>query len=138
MQLESSRSPRLRVTLLFFMTLMKRNTLTIALLSIVMLAAAPPPSAVPILSEPMHRLKFENDYVRVFDVLVPPHGQTLFHVHANDYVFVPLGAAKFRSEKLDGTSAEVDVKNGEARFTRRPLTHRAINMVDTPFRNITV
>ena len=115
---------------------MKRNALTVALLSILTLAAAPPP--VPIQDEPMHRLKFENEYVRVFDVLVPPHGRTLFHVHGHDYVFVALGAARFLSEKVDGTSTEVDVKDGDARFTKGPLTHRAVNIADTPFRNITV
>jgi quercetin dioxygenase-like cupin family protein len=116
---------------------MKRKALTVALLSIVTLAAAPP-SSVPIQDEPMHKLKLENEYVRVFDVVVPPHQQTLFHVHANDYVFVALGAAKFRSEKADGTSSVVEVNDGEARFTKGPLTHRAINIGETPFHNITV
>lgn len=116
---------------------MKHNALRIALLAIMTIAAAPRP-AVPLLDEPMHHKKFENEYVRVFDVLVPPHEQTLFHEHAHDYVFVPIGASKFRSEKADGTSSELDLKSGEARFTSAPLTHRAINLADTPFRNITV
>src|SRR5258708_11595009 len=116
---------------------MKRNALSLALLSIVTLAVAPP-LAVPLQNEPLHKLKLENAYVRVFDVLVPAHGQTLFHVHANDYVFVALGAAKFRSEKPDGTSSVVEVNNGDARFAKGPLTHRAITIGDTPFHNLTV
>ncbi len=116
---------------------MNSKALTITLLAAVTLSAAPNP-AVPILKEPMHRLKLENQYVRVFDVLVPPHGQTLFHEHTNDYVFVPIGASKFRSEKADGTTTGMTLENGEARFTRAPLVHRAFNLADTPFRNITV
>jgi hypothetical protein len=33
-------------------------------------------AAVPIEQEPMHALKFESDYVRVFDVLIPPGSAT--------------------------------------------------------------
>jgi hypothetical protein len=29
-------------------------------------------SPIPVLNEPRHHLKFENEYVRVFDVVVPP------------------------------------------------------------------
>ena len=116
---------------------MKRRTLLVGLLSVVTLAAVPPP-AVPVQNEPMHRLKLENEYVRVFDVLVPPEAQTLFHVHAHDYIFVTLGAARVRSELTDGSSTDLDLKDGEVRFTRAPLTHRAINLAQTPFRNITV
>ncbi|MGH7486277.1 MAG: hypothetical protein ACRD3J_20625 [Thermoanaerobaculia bacterium] len=113
-----------------------KQTLLVVLLAVVTIAAAPP--AVPLVKEPMHHMKFENEYVRVFDVLVPPHGETLFHDHTHDYAFVPIGASKFRSEKADGTSIELDLKSGEARFTSAPLIHRAVNLADTPFRNITV
>ena len=116
---------------------MKRRTLMVALLSALTLAAAPP-AAVPIQNEPMHRLKLENEYVRVFDVLVPPKAHTLFHVHGHDYVFVTLGAARVRSERADGFSTDLDLKDGETRFTSAPLTHRAFNLAQTPFRNITV
>jgi len=93
---------------------------------------------VPVTGEPMHHLKFENEYVRVFDVVVPPAGQTLFHVHSNDYVFVTLGDAHVRSEPLDGKPVELTLKNGEARFAPAPLTHRAVNLADSTFHNLTV
>jgi quercetin dioxygenase-like cupin family protein len=63
-----------------------------------------------------------------------PHA---LHVHTNDYVFVAIGNARVRSERPDGTSTELDLKDGEARFSA-PLTHRAVNLGQTPFRNITV
>ena len=116
---------------------MRLKSLGLGLLFAAFLPAASPP-AVPVQEEPMHHRKFENDYVRVFDVLVPPHGRTLYHLHAHDYVFVTLGDSRIRSEKADGAATELDLRNGEARFTPAPLVHRAVNLADTPFRNITV
>ena len=114
-----------------------RRTVFAALLMTAALAAAPPP-AVPVEKEPLHHLKLENEYVRVFDVQVPARGQTLYHVHSHDYVFVTLGDSHVRSDLADGKSIELTLKNGEARFSAAPLTHRAVNLADTPFHNLTV
>jgi quercetin dioxygenase-like cupin family protein len=116
---------------------MKLRALVAGLLSTSTLLAEPPRS-VPIQDEPHHRMKFENEFVRVFDVLVPPHGETLFHSHSHDYIFVTLGDSHVRSEIADGKAVELDLKNGETRFTAAPLNHRAVNLADSPFRNITV
>ena len=64
-----------------------------ALVSLLGLLPSVVQSPVPVSSEPRHHLKFENAYVRVFDVMVPPGDQTLFHTHANDYLFVSIGDA---------------------------------------------
>jgi quercetin dioxygenase-like cupin family protein len=40
------------------------------------------------LIEPFHRWLFENQYVRVYDVRIPPGGTTEFHRHAYDTVVV--------------------------------------------------
>jgi quercetin dioxygenase-like cupin family protein len=95
-------------------------------------------SPVPVAKEPRHHLKFENKYVRVFDVVVSPGDATLFHIHSNDYVFVSIGDAKLKAEALGAQPTDLIVKDGEARFTKGPITHRVTNVVDTPFRNITI
>jgi beta-alanine degradation protein BauB len=97
-----------------------------------------PERPVPVRDEPMHHRKLENAYVRVFDVTVPPRGRTLFHVHALDYVFVTLGSSHVRSERADGASVELTLADGETRFTAAPLVHRAVNLSDAPFRNLTI
>lgn len=51
------------------------------------------PSEVPVEKEPHHHLVFENEYVRVFKVEVPPHESTLVHRHSRDYVVVTIGDA---------------------------------------------
>jgi len=96
------------------------------------------PASVPIDAEPRHHLRFENAYVRVFEVDVAPHDSTLFHVHDHDYVFVTLGKSHVVSEKADGTSTELSLADGETRFTPAPLVHRARNLADTPFHNLTI
>jgi quercetin dioxygenase-like cupin family protein len=83
-------------------------------------------------------MKFENAYVRVFDVTVPPRDQTLFHLHANDYVFVTLGDAQLKSQVLGGPETDLPLKDGEVRFAKGPLTHRVTNVGSRPFHNVTV
>lgn len=109
-----------------------------ALLSAIALLAAPAQSPVPVGSEPRHHMKFENQYVRVFDVVVPPGDATLFHTHANDYAFVSIGDANLKAEVLGGQPGDLVLKDGEVRFTKGVITHRVTNVSDAPFRNITI
>jgi quercetin dioxygenase-like cupin family protein len=95
-------------------------------------------SPVPVANEPKHHLKFENQYVRVFDVVVPPGETTLFHTHSNDYVFVSIGDANLKGEVQGAAPADLILKDGEVRFTKATLTHRVTNQSGSPFRNITI
>ena len=96
-------------------------------------------SPVPVENEPRHHLKFENQYVRVFDVVVLPGDTTLFHTHSNDYVFVTLGDADLITEVMGGQPADLLLKNGEVRFSKAPITHRVSNPSNVSrFRNITI
>lgn len=117
---------------------MKTVGLLALLASTLSLSPPTPPAAVPIDQEPSHQKKFENDYVRVFDVVVPPRGETLYHVHSHDYVFVSFGAARVRSEPLGARPIDLTLSDGEARFVSGPVTHRAVNLAETPFHNLTV
>jgi len=108
------------------------------LLLLVPAAVVAAPASVPIDAEPRHHLRFENAYARVFEVEVAPHDATLFHVHDHDYVFVTLGKSHVVSEKADGTTTELSLTDGETRFTPAPLVHRARNLADTPFHNLTI
>ena len=119
---------------------MKQTLLFVLLAARAAVGAAPsePARPVPVRDEPMHHLKLENAYVRVFDVTVPPRGRTLFHAHALDYVFVTLGASHVRSERAEGEPVELTLADGETRFTAAPLVHRAVNLSDAPFHNLTI
>jgi hypothetical protein len=65
-----------------------RTSIKAALLLAVLSGATQAQEPVPIEQEPQHRLKFENEYVRFFDVELPPGYQGLWHWHRNDGVFV--------------------------------------------------
>lgn len=95
-------------------------------------------SPVPVANEPRHHLKFENEYARVFDVLVPAGDATLFHTHSSDYVFVNIGDADLVAEVMGSPPVDFLVTNGEVRFTKAPVTHRVINPYIFRFRNITI
>lgn len=114
------------------------RSLAVAVLSLCGLLPSTVQSPVPVANEPRHHLKFENEYVRVFDVVVPPGDATLFHLHANDYAFVSIGDATLKAEVMGGQPGDLIVKNGEARFTKGPITHRVTNLANAAFRNITI
>lgn len=94
--------------------------------------------AVWVRNEPKHHLLFENENVRVYDVIVPPGEATLFHVHAVDYVYITLGDAALKSEVQGQQPTDLPARRGEVRFTAGPITHRVQNVGTTPFHNITV
>ena len=97
-------------------------------------------SPVPVEKEPRHRIKFENQFVRVFDVFIPPGDATLFHTHLHDAVGIKLTDAQIKNEVLGGSVKEALVKHGAVEFSRfpSPLTHRVSNIGRAPFRNLAV
>src|ERR671933_1885186 len=119
------------------MTISALKTIAAALTALAVLFHTSSQSPVPVSREPRHHLKFENQFVRVFDVLVPPGDATLFHVHANDYVFVTVGGARLKAEVMGDRPSDLNLTAGEVRFSKAPLTHRVTNVGPTPFRNIT-
>lgn len=95
-------------------------------------------SPVPVEKEPRHHLKFENARTRVFDVIVEPGDETLFHTHSNDYVFVMIGDAALKAEVMGSPQVDMLMKNGEVRYTKSTVTHRVKNVGSADFRNITI
>lgn len=101
-------------------------------------AGAASESAVPVEKEPDHHLAFQNAYTRAFQVEVPPRATTLLHHHAHDYVYVVLGAADFMNDVEGKPKVEAKLENGHVAFAKGNFSHRAINLLDTPFRNVTI
>jgi quercetin dioxygenase-like cupin family protein len=98
----------------------------------------PVSALVPVGSEGHHHFKLENEYARVFDVLVPPGDSTLYHIHSNDYAYVSLSNVSLKAQILGAQPIDLILRNGEVRYTRGPITHMVSNPDATPFRNITV
>ena len=97
----------------------------------VALPAPPSPRPAEYLEEPLHRWAFENQYVRVFDVRVPPGETTAFHYHALDAVYVHLSGGRIAAQvRGEPWAAATDIAAGTvliAADAQRPFTHRVRN-----------
>jgi quercetin dioxygenase-like cupin family protein len=93
---------------------------------------------VEITAEPDHHLTFENKSVRVFNVEVPPHSDTLMHWHRHDYISIALGSADIVNAVKDKPPAPLKLQDGETRFAPATFAHIARNVGDQPFRNVTI
>ena len=97
-----------------------------------------PQNPVEISSEAHHHWKFDNEFVRVWDVTVPAGEPTLWHVHRNDNVVITLADANLRLENVSGAPTDAQWKFGEVRFAKATYVHRALNVGSTPFHNFTI
>jgi len=88
--------------------------------------------------EPMHRLKFENDFVRFFDVLIPAGKSSLIHTHLYDGLSIRLSNSSVTEKFAAGGDVVTEIKYGEARFGARPspMSHQVVATSTNDFRNI--
>jgi quercetin dioxygenase-like cupin family protein len=97
---------------------------------------------VPVDKEPHHHFVFQNQYVRVLDVLFPVGETSLFHTHSNDNVGIPISGDKTQSQPAGGEWSEVqDVKSGNPGFRKargQAYTHRVRSAGKLPFHVIDV
>lgn len=95
---------------------------------------------IPIEQEPRHRLKFENEHVRFFDVELEPGYESRYHWHRSDGVFVNIASAPTiaqdqgkepvrRGERAIGETYFID-------YGTKPKAHRVSNPGSTPYRVI--
>ena len=92
-----------------------------------------PPTIPPAgyLNDPWHRWAFENQYVRVYDVRIPPGHTTTFHRHAYDQVVVFVSGGRTSVQHAGETwSAPGNVAPRGVSFAAhaaQPTTHRVRN-----------
>jgi hypothetical protein len=97
--------------------------------------------AVPIEKAPFHQPVFWNELVTVLKIDVPPRRNTRFHTHTADSVSINIEAADM-ANTLPGQlqTPPQRSRRGQANFTayskQPPRTHKASNMGETPFHNI--
>ncbi len=93
---------------------------------------------VDITQEPRHRLKFENEHVRYFDVQLEPGYQALDHWHRNDGVFVNISAAPTIAQDWGREPVPRGARAiGETYFLNyaaKPKAHRVTNSGTTEYR----
>jgi quercetin dioxygenase-like cupin family protein len=91
---------------------------------------------VPVEAEPHHHAIFENQYVRVLEVIVNPGDTTLFHKHSLDNVAVQLSDTQLKRQSPGQLWIDSPAKEGSVNFvggTKQPYTHRITNTGSTVF-----
>ena len=106
------------------------------LLTTILLASAAP--EVEITSEPHHHQTLANEQVRVFQVEIRRDSPTVTHWHRHDYFYVSLGAAHISNEVAGKPPVDLELQNGETRFSQAPFAHVIRDLSSEPFRNVTV
>jgi hypothetical protein len=89
---------------------------------------------------PYHLPVFKNEYVTVLKINLPPHRNTGFHIHTTDSVSVNIEDAEMANQ-LPGEKPTPRVPSaGRPNFTAHskqgPRTHKASNMGETAFHNV--
>ena len=110
--------------------------LLLVLLLTTFLAAQSAPE-VDITAEPHHHLVLANDKVRVFNVDVPPHSETLLHRHAHDYIYVMLGPSEIVNAIAGKDPVTVKLQADQVGFFSGPFVH-VVRSSAQPFRNLTI
>jgi hypothetical protein len=103
-----------------------------------------PPSPAPAeyLDEPHHTWLFENQYVRVYDVRIPPGAMTEFHRHAYDAVNVRVSGGLVATQVQGGAwGAAMKLDHGSVAFdadSKKPYVHRVRNEGTAEYHEILV
>ena len=93
---------------------------------------------VPVGEEGHHQLVLENEYTRVFHVVLAPKESTLMHQHDRDYVYVMIGSSQVEVMRPGASPMQMKLNDGDVKFTKAPLTHKVTNIGETPFVNLTI
>ena len=100
---------------------------------------------VPMDKAPFHIPVFQNDYLILLNVNIPPGRNTGYHIHYADSVSVNLMPASQTNQDYGSSDVSAPGSGGEgapgrATFTNvtkdGPRTHKATNVGPTPFHNI--
>src|SRR6476620_884122 len=94
-------------------------------------------SQVPVRLEPLHNNVFENAWVRVLDVHIPPGDTTQFHKHETPSVFIVLNPVKTGSQVIQEEQSSSALRGDSAisfeSFATTPRIHRVWNEDSTEF-----
>lgn len=85
---------------------------------------------------------FENDRIRVWEILLEPGERGPFHAHTTNYFWTVVEGSRGLQRFSDGTFAVRDYRVGETKYLEHGpdsvLIHDLENIGDTPLRFVTV
>ena len=91
-------------------------------------------------AEPLHAIRLRNEFVSIYEAVIPAGQLTLWHTHRQSGVGVDLTVARLAIEKVGARRVEDEAKPGDifAVDASTPYTHRLENIGATPYRVIVV
>ena len=84
---------------------------------------------------PAHTLLFENEQVRVWEMLLEPGESFPMHAHEHPYLSLILEGALLKLIGEDGSEEPVQATAGAVLWREPPDVHAVRNVGDTRFRN---
>jgi hypothetical protein len=96
----------------------------------------------PIVKAPYHLPVFTNEFVTVLKIFIPPGRNTGYHTHVEDSVSVNMVPADMTNQNLGSSEVTRNERalRGRAAYTayskEGPRTHKATNIGETPFHNV--
>jgi hypothetical protein len=94
--------------------------------------------AVPVSAEPHHVLVLRNEYVRVYNVTVPPLDATLLHQHDLPYIYLTLGVGDVINAVAGKPEVHLTFEDGATRYSLGGFAHIARTDAGILFHNVTV
>jgi len=82
--------------------------------------------------------KFENEQVRIWDLILQPGESSDWHKHSMRYLFVVVEPGVLKAEYDDGSSQEREYVLGEVVMGQKDSVHRVTNSGNTRWRNAIV
>ena len=84
------------------------------------------------------KVLFENDRVKVWNLIVEPGEASDWHLHPRDYITVVVEGGNLSAEYEDGTSRESPSEVGTWTYHGEHQIHRVINNSDTRYVNVLI
>src|SRR5690349_24391788 len=97
-----------------------------------------PTGPVPLSEEPHHRLVLQNDFVHVYNVMVPPLDATLLHRHDLSYLYLTLGQTELVNAVQGQPEVRMTIQDGETHYTPGNFAHLVRTDSGLAFHNVTV
>jgi hypothetical protein len=97
-----------------------------------------PVGPVSISEEPHHRLILQNDFVHVYNVMVPPLDFTLLHQHDLPYLYVVLSQSDIVNAIAGKPELHQVFQDGETHYSPGHFAHLVRTDSGMPFHNITI
>ncbi len=81
---------------------------------------------------------FENDRVKIWNLIVEPGEASDWHLHGRDYVTVVVESGTLDAEYGDGTSRESTNFVGDFTYHDSHQIHRVVNNSNTRYKNVLI